>query len=148
MEGERLPVVSDAAVPLDEILKNGVTEKPDVSALAARSDKRITVLVWHYHDDNIPGADADVILKLGGAPGGTPKVTRTLIDETHSNAFTWWLALGSPQSPTEEQIRDLEKASQLAEVPGETEVSTADGDLEISFTLARQGVTLLELTWP
>ena len=148
MEGERLPVVSDAAVPLDEILKNGVTEKPDVSALAARSDKRITVLVWHYHDDNIPGADADVILKLGGAPGGTPKVTRTLIDETHSNASTWWLALGSPQSPTEEQIRDLEKASQLAEVPGETEVSTADGDLEISFTLARQGVTLLELTWP
>lgn len=148
MDGERLPVVSDAAVPLDEILKNGVREKPDVSALAALSDKRITVLVWHYHDDNIPGADADVTLKLGGAPGGTPKVTRTLIDETHSNAFTWWLALGSPQSPTEEQIRDLEKASQLAEVPGETEVSTADGDLEISFTLTRQGVTLLELTWP
>ncbi len=148
MKGRRLPAVSDAAVTLDEILKNGVREKPDVSALAARSEKRITVIVWHYHDDNVPGADADVTLKLSGAPGGTPKVTRTLIDETHSNAFTWWLALGSPQSPTEEQIRDLEKASQLAEVPGETGVKSADGDLEISFPLARQGVSLVELEWP
>jgi xylan 1,4-beta-xylosidase len=148
MEGRRLPVVSDAAVPLDEILKNGVREKADVSALAAREGNRITVLVWHYHDDNVAGADAEVTLKLGGAPGGAPKVTRTLIDETHSNAFTWWLALGSPQAPTEEQIRDLEKVSQLAEVPGETQVQSADGEVEISFTLERQGVSLVELEWP
>ncbi len=148
MDGQRLPVVSDAAVSLDEILKNGVREKPDVSALAARSDKRITVLVWHYHDDNIEGMDASVTLNLGASPEGKPKVTRTLIDETHSNSFTLWLAMGSPQSPTEEQIRDLEEISQLADVSDDTTVSSDEENLEVSFTLARQGVTLVELQWP
>jgi len=148
MDGRRLPVVSDAAISLDEILKNGVREKPDVSALAARTDKRITVLVWHYHDDNIDGPDAAVTLNLGASPVGAPKVTRTLIDETHSNSFTLWLAMGSPQSPTEEQIRDLEKISQLAEVSKDTTVSSDEGKLEVSFNLTRQGVTLVELEWP
>ena len=73
MDGQRLTVESDGAVPLDAMLKSGVREKPDVSALAARSGKRITVLAWHYHDDDVPGPDAAVTLDLAGAPGGDPE---------------------------------------------------------------------------
>jgi xylan 1,4-beta-xylosidase len=148
MDGQRLRVASDGAVPLDELLKSGVREKPDVSALAARSGKRITVLVWHYHDDDVPGASAGITLDLTGAPDGSPTITRTLIDEGHSNSFQAWLAMGSPQSPTVDQIRELEKASQLAHVTGMSEVRSGDGHCQITFSLARKGVTLLELEWP
>lgn len=148
MDGQRLRVDSDAAVPLDEMLKTGVRDKPDVSALAARSGNRITVFAWHYHDDDVPGAAADITLDFRGVPNGTPRVTRTLIDENTSNSFTAWLAMGSPQSPTEGQIRELEEASRLVPVSDKAKVTAAEGRVEIAFPLARQGVTLLELEWP
>jgi xylan 1,4-beta-xylosidase len=147
MDGERLTVSSDGAVPLDAMLKSGVREKPDVSALAARDGKKITVLAWHYHDDDVPGPDAAITIDLGGAPAGTPKVTRTLIDEGHSNSFNVWLAMGSPQSPTPAQIAELEEASKLAEADAPAVKSEA-GRCEITFPLARKGVSLLELEWP
>lgn len=147
MDGERLTVSSDGAVPLDAMLKSGVREKPDVSALAARDGKKITVLAWHYHDDDVPGPDAAITINLGGAPAGTPKVKRTLIDEGHSNSFNAWLAMGSPQSPTPAQIAELEEASKLAEADAPAVKSEA-GRCEITFPLARKGVSLLELEWP
>lgn len=146
MDGQRLPVQSDGAVQLDAMLKSGVRGKPDVSALAARSGKRVTVLAWHYHDDDVPGPDAAVTIDLTGAPEGEPEITRTLIDEGHSNSFNAWLAMDSPQTPTADQIRELENASKLAEAD-KPAVTTADGHREIRFPLARKGVTLVELEW-
>jgi xylan 1,4-beta-xylosidase len=148
MSGDRLPVQSDAAVPLDDLLKTGVREKPDVTALAARDGKRITILAWHYHDDDVRGIDADLTLTLTGTPEGNPKLIRTLIDDSHSNSFMAWQALGSPELPTREQIRLMELASQLATASDKTEVKSEKGNTEIKFKLARQGVTLLELEWP
>jgi xylan 1,4-beta-xylosidase len=147
MGGQRLPVQSEGAVSLDELLKTGVRGKTDVSALAARTDKRITVLAWHYHDDDVPGPTADITVDLAGAPDGSPQITRTLIDQTHSNAFTTWQAMGSPQSPTADQIIALETASQLTPATEQPKVKLSNGHCEITFTLARQGVTLLELEW-
>lgn len=148
MGGERLPVASDAAVPLDEMLKSGVRGKPDVSALAARDGKKITVLAWYYHDDDVSGPDADITLDLAGCPDGEPVVRRTLIDAGHSNSFTAWLAMDSPQKPTPEQIAELEEASELAEATKPASVTRGGATCTVSFPLARQGVTLLELTWP
>ena len=136
------------AVPLDDLLKTGVHDKPDVSALAACSGKRITVLVWHYHDDDVPGLNADITLDLKGTPDGNPKVTRTLIDRSHSNAFTAWQTLGSPQTPNAEQIYLMELASKLATATDKTEVKSKNKSTTINFSLARQGVTLVELEWP
>jgi xylan 1,4-beta-xylosidase len=56
--------------------------------------------------------------------------------------------MGSPPSPTAEQIRELESAGQLVTTAEEPEVKSAAGHCEINFTLARQGVTLVELEWP
>jgi xylan 1,4-beta-xylosidase len=74
---------------------------PGVDALAARADREISVLAWNYHDDDVPAPDADVRLEIAGVPG---TVTRALlrhyrIDEVHSNAWTAWKAMGSPQHP-------------------------------------------------
>lgn len=147
MGGDRLPVQSDAATSLDELINTGVRGNPDISALAARQGNRMTLLAWHYHDDDVLGPDAAIKLTLTGTPEGKPQLTRTLIDDGHSNAFIAWQALGSPQKPTTEQIRLLEQVSQLTPAYNKTDVKSAKGTTEIRFTLARQGVTLLEMEW-
>jgi xylan 1,4-beta-xylosidase len=148
MSGDRLRVQSDAAVSLEDMLKTGVRDKPDISALAARDGKRITILAWHYHDDDLSGPEASIMIQLTNPPEGTPKQTRTLIDESHSNSFIAWLALASPQKPSADQIRLLEEASRLTPASDQTELKSVNGNTEIRFKLARQGVTLLELEWP
>jgi xylan 1,4-beta-xylosidase len=147
MTGDRLRVQSDAATSLADLITTGVRSKPDISALAARDGKRITLLAWHYHDDDLPGPDASVTLTLKDTPAGHPKLTRTLIDDSHSNAFIAWQALGSPQKPTAQQIRLLEDASRLTPASDKTELKSENVNTEVRFTLARQGVTLVELEW-
>ncbi len=148
MSGERLPVTSDGAVPLEDILADGVRGRPDVSSLASRDGNRVAVLTWHYHDDDLPGPDAQVHINLAGAPDSLPATVKHYrIDETHSNAFTLWLSLGSPQDPAAEEIAALEQASRLTE-SGPPELSKSDdGRLSFSLTLPRQGVSLHLLEW-
>ncbi len=147
MDGQRLPVSSDSAVSLPDMLRSGVRGKPDVSALAAMKGKKLTVLVWHYHDDDVRGPDAEVRVDLPGAPKGVPVVKRYLIDETHSNSFTAWQAMGSPQEPSAEQIAQLEESCKLGEVKEQPRFIEEENLSAIMVTLPRQGVTLLEMEW-
>jgi xylan 1,4-beta-xylosidase len=147
MDGFRLPVSSDHAVSLPDLLRSGVRGTPDVSALAALDGKRVTVLVWHYHDDDVRGPDAEVRVDLLGAPRGLPKITRHLVDETHSNSFTAWQAMGSPQQPTAEQLAELEQASRLAPLDEQARFIEEEDLSAVMVTLPRQGVTLFELEW-
>src|SRR5215216_110629 len=89
--------------------------KPDVGALASRDAKKVTVLAWHYHDDDVAGPDADVTLALEGLglKNGQAKLTHYRVDTTHSNAYTAWKNQGSPVAPTPAQYKALEAASQL-----------------------------------
>ncbi|HKB02691.1 MAG TPA: hypothetical protein VKD90_10755 [Gemmataceae bacterium] len=149
MGGKRLPVESDGAVPLDAILKRGVRDKPDVSALASLDGKKLCVLVWHYHDDDVPGPDAVVDVALTGLPieNGEARLAHFRIDETHSNAFRAWKAIGSPQMPTAEQYAQLEKDGRLAAMGDSVTVRVANGRATLRVHLPRQAVSLLVLTW-
>jgi xylan 1,4-beta-xylosidase len=147
MSGRRLPVNSDSAVSLPDLLRSGVRGKPDVSALAAMKGKKLTVLAWHYHDDDVQGADAEMKIELLGAPQGIPKITRFLVDESHSNSFTAWQAMGSPQQPTEAQLAELEEACKMAPLEEQHRYSREGKIPALMVTLARQGVTLLEMEW-
>ncbi|MBV9852221.1 MAG: beta-xylosidase [Armatimonadetes bacterium] len=148
MGGQRLTVDSSAALGLDDILKSGVRDAPDVSALASRDGKRLSVLIWHYHDDDVPGPDAAITLTLAGLPAssGTARLEHFRIDADHSNAFTAWKAMGSPQSPTPTQYAQLEKAGQLTRLSTPATAPIADGQATLHFTLPRQGVSLLVLS--
>jgi len=146
MDGARLGATSSGSRDLDDILKNGVRAAPDVSVLATRAGSRINVLVLHYHDDDVPGPAAAVTLALDGlAPStGELRLTHYSVDHDHSNAFTAWLAMGSPAKPTPEQYAQLEAAGKLgtvSETPGS--VAVDHGQATFSFTLPRQGVALL-----
>ena len=145
MSGQRLSLSSDHAIPLDEIVKKGVRTQPDVSALASMDGTKLAVMVWHYHDDDVAGPDADISLKIPNLPhaSGSAKVTHYRIDETHSNAYTLWKALGEPQKPTAAQYAELEQAGKLTTLGPPTTTPVTDHAATIRFTLPRQGVSLL-----
>jgi xylan 1,4-beta-xylosidase len=149
MGADRIPATSDNQIDLDSIVKQGVRERPDVGALASRDARRATVLTWHYHDDDVAGPAAEVSLALEGLglKQGKAKLQHFRIDGDHSNAFTVWKGMGSPAKPSSAQYAQLEKASELATLPGPANVDVADGRATIRFSLPRQGVSLLVLEW-
>ena len=150
MGGERIAAVSDGAVGLDAIMKDGVRGKPDVGALASRDAKKVTVLVWHYHDDDVAGPDAKVALAVDGLAlkNGQAKLTHYRIDRTHSNAYTVWQQQGSPAKPSAEQYKALEAASELTALTGApATVAVKDGKASLPIALPRQAVSLVVLEW-
>jgi xylan 1,4-beta-xylosidase len=149
MSGQRVGAESDHAVALDKILKDGVRDKPDVSALASLDKGRLCVMVWHYHDDDVPGPAATVELALTGLPAraGEARFRHYRIDRDHSNAFTVWQKMGSPKEPTAEQYAELQKAGRLAQLGDPETLRVEDGKATVRLKLPRQGVSLLVLEW-
>ncbi|WP_241491849.1 GH39 family glycosyl hydrolase [Sphingomonas endophytica] len=141
MGPERIAATSSAQVALDTIVKDGVREQADIGTLATRTpDGRIAVLLWHYHDDDVPGPIARVRLDIAGTKAGAATLWR--VDGDHGNAFAAWQRMGSPQSPNDKQYKQLEAASIMHEESVAATGSTRGGR---SFTVAlpRQGVALL-----
>ena len=149
MSGQRVAVASSAGLDAATILKSGVRGDPDVSALASLDKGKLAVLVWHYHDDDVPGPDASV--DSGDCRTAVEKrsgeLTQYRIDDDHGNAYAAWLRMGSPQPPTPTQYEELERASQLAELRSPEEIQVTDGKAVIQLKLPRQAVSLLMLNW-
>jgi xylan 1,4-beta-xylosidase len=154
MSGRRVAVTSSHEIPLNTIIQSGVRgAQPDVTALASldAAANRMAILVWHYHDDDMPGPVADVSLALAGLPvtaNGTARLTHYRIDDEHSNAFTTWKKMGSPAGPNANQYRQLVAAGQLAKLAeAPATVTVAEGATTLKFALPRQGVSLVLLEW-
>jgi xylan 1,4-beta-xylosidase len=146
MSGQQIAVTSSAGLDAEAIRKSSVRGQPDVSAWASADKNKIAVLVWHYHDDDLPGADAAVSLQLSGIPFAGAQVTHYRIDAEHSNSFEAWKKMGSPFPLSEKQFARLEAAGHLAELNPPQTIEVKSGSAEIKFDLPRQGVSLLVLT--
>ena len=64
MAGERVMTTSTGEVPLEELVKTGVRQAPDVDAFATKSEHEAAVMVWNYHDDDLAAPDAEVHCRL------------------------------------------------------------------------------------
>ncbi|HEX3800360.1 MAG TPA: beta-xylosidase [Verrucomicrobiae bacterium] len=149
MSGQRIAVTSSAGFDAQTIRQHGIRETPDVSAFAALDTHQLTVLTWHYHDDDVAGPEAAVALKLDHLPASVTHATLTQyrIDNDHANSYTAWQRLGSPQEPTPEQYAQLEKAGKLTAIGAPEKITTQDGRATIQLKLPRQAVALLVLKW-
>jgi len=147
MSGDRLRVESSGAAPTEVIRDRGVREAPDVHALAARAARSVTVLVWNYHDDDLPAPAANVDLVIDGIPDGRPTLTHYRVDADRSNSYEAWKKMGSPQKPTPDQYAQLEKAGKLQSLGRAERVRVEKGQLRVTFTLPRQGVSLLKVDY-
>src|SRR6202034_1373654 len=54
LSNERVKVTSSGSLAAEEIVRQGVRQRPDINAIATRSDRGIDILVWNYHDDDVP----------------------------------------------------------------------------------------------
>ncbi len=147
MSGTRLSVESSSAATLDAIRDSGVRERPDVNALAAKTDRSVAVLVWNYHDDDLGAPAAEIDLTIDGAPNGQATLTHTRVDQDHSNSYEAWKKMGSPQAPTPAQYAQLERAGKLQALGPPERIRVRNGTTRLSFSLPRQGVSLLTLTY-
>jgi xylan 1,4-beta-xylosidase len=148
MGPRRLAVDAPAMLPVDAILADGVRGEPDLGAVASVDDggRRLAILLWSYHD--VAGGHddrRDVELRIRGLPeaAATEWLERT-IDETSGNAYTAWLAMGSPQPPNPEQVARLHAAAEMKVERHDLEVGP-DGTLRLAVTLPRQSVKLIDV---
>jgi xylan 1,4-beta-xylosidase len=145
----RLPVTATSAIPPAKIEAEGVRNQPDIDAIATRKEREIEVLVLNYHDDDLPGAAADINFVIGGFPEAAKRVLiETLrVDTNHSNSFTAWRAIGSPQQPTPEQYKQLEIAGQLQLDGSPQWTNVAPDGLQFPLTLPRNALALVRISW-
>lgn len=147
MNGQRVRVESDGGVPLEKIISEGVREKPDVSAYASFDGSKVYVMLWHYHDDDVPGPVANVSIQLENLPVNSEKAIANIymIDETHSNSFTEWKRLGSPEQPSPMEYKKLEESSKLQNIEKNKRVKIINGQALFNVGVERQGVAMMVL---
>jgi xylan 1,4-beta-xylosidase len=146
---KRLAVDAPAMIPVDEIIANSVRDEPDLGVVASIDEARthLTILVWSYHDVAGGYRDLrDVQLALTGLPAGRERANAVehTIDENSGNAYTAWLAMGSPQPPTADQIAKLQAAAKMRAVSRKL-TKTSAGNSQLNIRLSRQSVKLIEI---
>ena len=142
---ERIKATSDAQIALDQIVADGVRGDTDVGVLATRTPQgAIAVLLWNYHDDDVPGPEAAVRLTIRSSRVKPGAAALWRVDEAHGNAFAAWKAMGAPQSPNASQYEQLEKASAL-EAQSLPLPPWRRGSVQLDVNVPRQGVALVVL---
>ena len=157
LQGRRIPVNSSGALGVDRICRQGVRDKPDIDGLAVAAEETVQILLWNYHDDMVhsPPASVKLTVQIPDNNAARARIVHYRIDDTHSNAFTRWLELGSPQNPTPDMLARLRAAGdpstglgtglELLEPVRYCDV--CDGKVESTFSLPRYAVSLIEIRW-
>jgi xylan 1,4-beta-xylosidase len=149
MSGDRVATTSTSQIPLNDILKDGVKGSPDIDAFATKSVSEAAVMLWNYHDDDVPAVGSEVTVVVAGLPAGVHRVLleHYRIDQTHSNSYTVWKSMGSPQKPTAEQVEQLKASGHLELFTSPLWLDVDNGKVTIPTSLPRQATSLLRLKW-
>jgi xylan 1,4-beta-xylosidase len=148
MQGDRLAVGQEDPITAQEVIEQGVRGKQgDINALASITDNAMYVMVWNYHDDDLPAPDAPVEIDLSNINAPQALLHHYRVDRDHSNSYTVWREMGAPQQVTREQYKKLEESGQLELLTSPEWIKMQDGNATVSFELPRQGVSFLKLTW-
>ncbi len=149
MQGSRVAVRGNLAYDFTMVRDSSVRgADADINALACVDEKEATVLVWNYHDDDLPAPGANVKLQISGLSQDGMLLHHYRVDEEHSNAYALWKKMGSPQNPNSIQVKELEQAGQLQLLESPKWIHSDAENLILEINLPRQGVSLLKLSWP
>jgi xylan 1,4-beta-xylosidase len=144
---ERMKVTSSGAARIEDIVATGVRERPDINAMATRSEHGAEVLVWNYDDDDLTVPDAPVEITIKGIPAKKGMLEQFRIDARHSNAFGVWKEMGSPQQPSAQEREKLEEAGQLQLSDSPEWIAIEEGVAHVRLRLPREAVALVWLQW-
>jgi xylan 1,4-beta-xylosidase len=115
--------------------------------MACKDTNEATVMLWNYHDDDVKGEAEQITLQLKGIPAKKAQLYYYVIDDESSNSYEAWKKMGSPQSPSAEQIQQLERAGQLQMSGSPQWVTVRNGEYKLETEIKRQAVVLLKLSW-
>jgi xylan 1,4-beta-xylosidase len=149
MKGSRVVTTSTGQVKLDDVMAGGVRGAEDVDALATTDAHQAAVMLWNYHDAEKAGGARVASVAVRGLPKGVSHVrlTQYRIDDAHSNAYTVWKAMGSPQSPTLAQFAELKAKDGLQQLEPPHEVDVRDDAVTVSTEMPSHSISLLKLNW-
>jgi len=149
LQGRRIPVTSSSALGLERILKKGIRDEPDIDGLAVTTKESVQTLLWNYHDDMVKAAPASIELTINAPREGLrrARITHYRVDDNHSNAYTQWLELNSPQNLTSETLARLQAAGELELLEPVRFCDVRNGKVSLNFSLPRYGVSLIEIRW-
>ncbi|MBZ5590846.1 MAG: glycosyl hydrolase family 39 [Acidobacteriia bacterium] len=110
-----------------------------------RSDRSLVLAVWNLVDPDKSGAPLHLRLDFNHVPANTA-VAISRVDDTHGNALGAYRALGSPEYPTQEQVRKMNAATELP-APDRLHLDGTHLDLELQVNaLALIEVRVAEYT--
>ena len=146
--GARLQLESNAA--RDPLAQGGGDSEDmpsDIAGIAAINESEaIQVFLSSHHDDWDVKGTTEVSVRLTGLPvDQSYGVAYSLVADGHSNAYSAWLQMGQPQSPTEVQLQELQQAAKLKTERLST-VQSVNGECEVKVTLPVHSVCLLQFT--
>jgi xylan 1,4-beta-xylosidase len=147
--GERVAVSSPGGILADDMRRNGVRTLPDIDAFATRAATSAAIMVWNYHDDDLDASAQPTALAISSIPDPIHKVLveEFLVDQNHSNAFSAWKSMGSPQHPTPEQDSALVASGGLQEAASPRWVDVDQGHISVPVTLSRGATALVRISW-
>ncbi len=149
LQQHRVTASSSAQLSLSDVLKNSARTRPDINVIATKGSHSASILVWNYDDNAVTATPASVRIAVHGLPQTAHHVlvTQFRIDRHHSDAYTVWKRMGSPQHPTAKQIARLKAAGQLQLKGSPQWRNIGTGQLSLSLTLPRQALSLVRLHW-
>lgn len=147
MKGDLVTVKSSAPLSADEMCKNSVRRAADINSIASTDNNSVAVMVWNYHDDDLSAPSSDISINVKNMTGRRVLVTHYRIDDQFSNSYEVWKAMGEPQNPSSEQLEILERSGQLQMYSSPVWKDVIGGKITVDFSLPRQGVSLIKLTW-
>lgn len=153
LSGDRVLTTSTAATPLADLVRSGAPGSNDIDALATSSVSGATggsaILLWNYREADTPAPNATITLHIHNLPPGARRVLvqHYRIDATHSNAYTLWQEMGSPQRPTAQQYAALENRSGLELLTSPAWLDPSGGMLTLHVTLPPNSLSLVRLRW-
>ena len=147
MAGKRVDVKQNLAYNFLKVKNESVRGEADINAYATKKINEAAIMVWNYHDDNKPAPDSPVTISVKDLKATRVLATQYRIDQQHSNSYEAWKAMGSPKTPTSEQIATLESAGQLQMYNSPMWMNVKNGEIQLDFPLPRHSVSLIKLTW-
>jgi xylan 1,4-beta-xylosidase len=126
----------------DQRLKVDVAPVSTIEALAVAGEGRLTILVYNHDVPTAALQSEEVCLRLKGVSSRKP-ATLTRIDAQHANSKQAWIDLGRTEYPTQDELAQIERASQ----PGVSPIQPEAGEqgCTFQFTIPLHGVVAMEV---
>lgn len=131
-------------------IRNPTSTPPGFDCWATRSADGIQVLVANYVPPRESGARPAVSVELrleGLERGRSLGFTEYRVDADHASVRDAWAQLGSPETPTREQLDALRAASELAKADGWHVIADAEGTITLPVSVPAAGVIFLDLAF-